>query len=237
MMIRDRTLGWWGSLFCLLLAISLLPPGLATASDQSILLDRMVQEIHDKQKNVGLSAAVIRGEQIVYTKQLGQADLENQVAVIPETRFGIASVTKAFTAVVLLQLVAEGKISLAAPVQNYVREFPEKPKGPITVSDLARHQSGIPHPQNRTPEFYATHYESAVEAMKVFADEELLFEPGSVRPRRILPVLGPPCSRRDYCRQRSTRFLSRRTGLVSVMTRGAYKSIFRAGIQVCKQAC
>lgn len=179
MMIRDRTLRLWGSLLGLHLAISLFSPGLAGATDQPTALDRMVQEIHDKQKNVGLSAAVIQGEQIVYTRQLGHADLENQVPVTPETGFGISSITKAFTAVVLLQLVAEGEISLAAPVQNYVREFPTKPEGPITVSDLARHQSGIPHPQKRTPEFYATHYESAVEAMKVFADEDLLFEPGT----------------------------------------------------------
>jgi CubicO group peptidase (beta-lactamase class C family) len=45
---------------------------------------------------------------------------------------------------------------------------------------LATHKSGIPHPQSvRTPELFATHFDQATEALSVFADEDLQFEPGS----------------------------------------------------------
>jgi serine beta-lactamase-like protein LACTB, mitochondrial len=144
-------------------------------------LRHAVRTVHEKQRNVGLAALMTRDGERVFSLDLGLADLEQNVQVDTQTRFGIASVTKLFTAVALLDLVASGKIDLDAPVQTYVPSFPVKPQGTITVRMLATHRSGIPHPQKRTPEFFATHYETATAALVVFANDSLVAVPGSER--------------------------------------------------------
>jgi CubicO group peptidase (beta-lactamase class C family) len=148
------------------------------ASD--VELQSTINEIHTKQSNVGLAAAIVRGEQVVFSEYLGLADIEFGVAVDRNTRFGIASVTKLYTAVTLLQLRADGRLELSDTVQKHYPDFPKKPEGEITLEMLARHTSGIPHPQSvRTPKLFATHFETATEAVSVFAVDELLFTPGS----------------------------------------------------------
>jgi CubicO group peptidase (beta-lactamase class C family) len=142
-------------------------------------LHQAVLEVHEKQHNVGLAAVVRVGGELVFADYLGSADLEHDVAVGSHTRFGIASITKLFTAITLLQLNAEGKIDLDESIHRYVPSYPEKREGTITVRMLATHRSGIPHPRNRTPELYSTRYETATDAVRFFADEPLEFTPGS----------------------------------------------------------
>jgi CubicO group peptidase (beta-lactamase class C family) len=139
-----------------------------------------IREIHDRQSNVGLAAAIVRGGQVVFTEHLGLADVEFAVEVNSETRFGIASITKLYTAVALLQMKADGRLELSDVVQKHFPDFPLKPEGDITLEMLATHTSGIPHPQSvRTPELFATHFDQATETVSVFADVELQFEPGT----------------------------------------------------------
>lgn len=110
------------------------------------------------------------------------ADLEHSVPVQAKTRFGIASITKVFTAVTLLKLMGRELIDLDSPVQKYIESFPVKPEGEITVRMLVTHRSGIPHPQRqRIPKLFATHYETATEALEVFRDDSLVAKPGSKR--------------------------------------------------------
>lgn len=137
--------------------------------------------IHEKQKNVGLAVLVRRNGETAFSETVGLADLEHGTPVTNETRFGIASLTKLFTAVTLLKLQAAGKIDLDAPVQRYLPRFPEKPEGEITIRMLATHRSGIPHPQERTPELFATHFDTATDALVVFEDAELVSVPGERR--------------------------------------------------------
>jgi CubicO group peptidase (beta-lactamase class C family) len=64
---------------------------------------RALRSTHDRQKNIGLGAAVLLGDTFILSEGLGYADLEHRVPVTPDTRFGIASVTKAFTGAALLK--------------------------------------------------------------------------------------------------------------------------------------
>src|SRR5947209_2606291 len=75
-------------------------------------IERALLEVHNKQRNVGLAAAVLLHNKLVYSGCLGHADLEHQVLVKPQTRFGIASVTKAFTGIALLKLREAGRIDI-----------------------------------------------------------------------------------------------------------------------------
>jgi CubicO group peptidase (beta-lactamase class C family) len=156
-----------------------LPASDPTDDSLETALLEQVMEVHQKQHNVGLSVTIRRDGSTIFEKEIGLADLENDVPVSANTRFGIASVTKLFTAVALLKLHAAGRVDLDAPIQTYVPRFPSKPEGEITLRLLAEHRSGLPHPNERTPELFATHYETATDAVAVFAGEPLLFAPGT----------------------------------------------------------
>lgn len=148
------------------------------ASDSEIR--SAISDVHTKQKNVGLAATIVRGDQVVFEDHLGFADVEFDARVDSNTRFGIASITKLYTAVALLQLRADGRLDMADTVQKHFPDFPPKPEGDITLEMLALHTSGIPHPQSaRTPKLLATHFDTATDAVTVFADADLLFEPGT----------------------------------------------------------
>jgi len=155
-------------------------PGRVTTEVADKLMQKAI-EVHDKQRNVGLALVIKNRESVLFTLNRGYSDLEHRVPVKEETRFGIASITKLFTAATLLRLHARGVIDFDAAVQTYVPEFPTKSETPITVRMLATHRSGIPHPTKRTPELFATHYESALKAMEIFIDDSLLAVPGSKR--------------------------------------------------------
>src|SRR5690348_5875791 len=109
----------------------------------------------------GLAVAVAVNGQLVYAQGFGYADLEDRVPAWPTTKFRIGSTSKTLTAVALVQLVAQDKIDLDAPVQNYVPSFPDK-GAKITPRLLAGHLAGIRH--YKGDEFLiAQHYDSVVE--------------------------------------------------------------------------
>ena len=107
----------------------------------------------------------------------GLADVENSVPAKAETAYRLASVTKPMTAVTVLRLAEQGKLDLDAPIQRYVPSFPDKGR-PITARLLLGHLGGIRHYSEG--EFVSTrHYESVVDALTVFKDDPLAFEPGT----------------------------------------------------------
>ena len=90
----------------------------------------------------GISILVAKKGQIVYQKAFGYANLELNVPMQPSMVFRIGSITKQFTAVAILQLVEQGKISLQDTVQKFIKDFPSK-NYPITIENLLTHTSGI----------------------------------------------------------------------------------------------
>ena len=136
---------------------------------------------HERQRTVGLAAAVLVDGELVLSEGLGYADLEHQVPVTRETRFGVASVTKAFTGVALLKLREAGRLDLDAPIQQYVPAFPAKASGTITPRLLAAHLAGIRHwgEDERTPALYAKHFDDVINILPLFKDDALVAPPGT----------------------------------------------------------
>jgi CubicO group peptidase (beta-lactamase class C family) len=94
----------------------------------------------------GLAIAIIKDDQIVYSKGFGVRNSETREPVTAETIFGVGSVTKSFTATALAMLVDEGKVNWDAPVKDYVPYF--QTYDPYVTSvlssrDLACHRTGI----------------------------------------------------------------------------------------------
>ncbi len=144
-------------------------------------LTEALQDVHARQRNVGLAAAVSRNGERLFSDHLGFADLERRVPVTARTRFAVASVTKAFTGAALVKLAERGRIELDAPIQRYVPGFPAKTGGTITPRLLAAHLAGVRHYRDgeRTPEFLATHFDDIRDALRLFRDDPPLSAPGS----------------------------------------------------------
>ncbi len=176
-------------LFCLLmLSVSAAPPKvaaqrsppLATCRDRRQVLRDALADIQRRQRNIGLSALVMLGGETVLAENLGYADLEHRVPVTNETRFGVASITKAFTGLSLLKLHESGRIDLDAPIQRYVPAFPVKPGGVITPRLLAAHLAGIRHwGQERNAALYARHFDDVNDVLALFKDDTLVAPPGT----------------------------------------------------------
>jgi CubicO group peptidase (beta-lactamase class C family) len=95
-----------------------------------------------------VTAGVVVGKQLIWSKSYGEADREKKIAADTDTVYRIGSITKMFTALMLEQLVDAGKVHLSDPVEKYFPEvntvqgrFPGAP--PITLYQLATHTSGL----------------------------------------------------------------------------------------------
>lgn len=127
----------------------------------------------------GVAVAVAVDGDLVWSEGFGYANVEHRVPVTPLTRFRSGSTAKPFTAAAIGVLVERGELDLDAPVQEYVPHFPEK-EWPVTTRQLAGHLAGIRHYPDDGDEFLSAHrYTSVDEALEIFQDDPLLFEPGT----------------------------------------------------------
>jgi CubicO group peptidase (beta-lactamase class C family) len=131
-----------------------------------------------KQQGIpGLAVAVVVNDKIVWSEGFGFADLENKIAVSPNTRFRIGSLSKLLTAAALGRAYDQGKIQLDVPVQRYVPSFPRKEQE-ITIRQLAGHLSGI-RQYSRDEFINRQHYDKVTDSLRIFEDSPLLFPPGT----------------------------------------------------------
>ncbi len=111
-------------------------------------IDRRVDEILNRQPAVGLAVGVIRNGALEFFTGRGVEDVESATAVTEHTVFRIASITKTFTAVAVMQLVEQGLIDLDGPANDYLRAYRLMPAGagwrPATVRHLLTHTAGVP---------------------------------------------------------------------------------------------
>lgn len=100
-----------------------------------------------KQDNIpGCAVAVSLGGKIIFQKGFGYRDLMTKQPVTPETIFGIASVTKSFTAVAILLLEEEGLLSVDDPVIKHLPEFQLRGVediNQIKIAHLLSHTTGL----------------------------------------------------------------------------------------------
>ena len=113
----------------------------------------------------------------IFEKAYGFANAELGVLNTADTRIGIASITKSMTAVIVRRMVEEGKLAMTDPVSKFIPDFPQGDK--ITVDNLYRHRSGIPH-RVMPPQAETVPYTSG-EMVDRIKGAKLEFEPGSGR--------------------------------------------------------
>lgn len=127
---------------CCSIALSLLfvlSCGLRTSARQSAKpssekeriarFEKQLDELREKLKIPGLSAAIVKDQKLLWAKGFGHADLENKISATPETNYRIASVTKTFASALLMQLIEQGKLDPDEPMSKYSPEFQQRFKG------------------------------------------------------------------------------------------------------------
>ncbi len=122
----------------------------ATASAQSLSgapdsASRWVDSLfapYAAQRGPGCAVGVARSGELTFAKAYGLADLKRGTAITPDTRFYIASVSKQFTAMSIVLLAQDGKLTLDDSLRKWVPEVPSFGKT-ITLRQLLHHTSGL----------------------------------------------------------------------------------------------
>ncbi len=126
----------------------------------------------------GLSIAIGRANQLLFSRGFGMADVENNVMASADTKYRTASIAKSLTATAIMCLVNDGKIDLDTDVQAYVPEYPKK-NWPVTVRQLMGHLGGVRHYKYAGESNSTEHFFTLNSALSTFADDPLLHEPGT----------------------------------------------------------
>ena len=119
------------------------PP--AASPDFAAIDAYIAQEMRDV-RIPGLALGIVHNDEVAHLQGFGLADGSGRV-VTPQTPFILASASKSFTALAIMQLVEDGKVDLDAPAVTYLPSFSvgdESASATITVRHLLNHTSGLP---------------------------------------------------------------------------------------------
>jgi CubicO group peptidase (beta-lactamase class C family) len=151
------------------------PPTWQAAIEQA----RDVTRTHLSEKNLpGLSVAVGIGGDLVWAEGFGFADLDNRQPVTPDHKFRIGTASTVLTSAALGLLLEDRRLNLDDPIQKYVPEYPRK-QWPVSVRRLMGHQGGLEFDGGDENPLLGKHCEQPVDAIPVFANQSLAFEPGT----------------------------------------------------------
>ena len=145
----------------------------ASAQQNAQKIDALLKQYHDYGQFNGAILVAENGK-VIYKKGFGMANMEWNIPNQPDTKFRIASVTKQFTAALVLQLVEEGKIKLDGKLTDYLTDYRKDTGDKVTIHQLLNHTSGIPDYKNVSSNPYG-----AAEFVKKHVSGDLEFEPGS----------------------------------------------------------
>ena len=126
-----------------LLSVALLAvPAIVSAQDPAPAKIDAIFARFDHRDSPGCIVGVSRAGKVVYEKGYGMADLERDVPITSASIFHVASISKQFTAMAILLLEQQGKLSIEDDVRKYIPELPDYGKR-ITLRHLLQHTSGI----------------------------------------------------------------------------------------------
>lgn len=140
--------------------------------------------------------SVSKNGKVVYTRAVGFSDVENNVKANTETVMRIASISKPLACLVAAKLYENGQLDFDRAIDEYLTDLPKfkvnEKEVKLTCRQLMNHTSGIRHykEQNKTnsdkkdtnfEEFYLNRsFPNSIEALSLFINDDLLFEPGII---------------------------------------------------------
>lgn len=155
--------------------------GMAQSTDEAAIkarLDQVASSYTTGNAFMG-TVLVVEGDRVLLDKGYGMADLEWGNANAPDVKFRLGSLTKQFTATLVLLLQQDGKLNIDDPVKKYLPDAPAT-WDKITLANLLGHTSGIPS-FTGFKEFgvWRMSPHTTEEELAFFRDKPLDFEPGS----------------------------------------------------------
>ncbi|MRG43841.1 serine hydrolase [Chitinophaga sp. SYP-B3965] len=115
---------------------------------KTIILSLLLQYMQIQHERLGFSGILLvaKHDKVLYQQTIGMASVELNVPISIDNKFRIASVTKSFTAWLIVQAAKEGKLRLTDSLSSYIpNRWPK-----ITIEELLTHTSGIPHNEGIT---------------------------------------------------------------------------------------
>ena len=164
----------------LFLFILFIAATMVNAQDKAAAIDEMMK-LHNQYGHFNGSVLVAEKGRVIYKKGFGMANMEWNIPNDPDTKFRLASITKQFTAALILQLAEQGKIKLDGKLTDYLPDYRKDTGDRITVHQLLNHTSGIPN-YTSVPNFFKEDSRDAytpADFVKKFAVGDLEFEPGT----------------------------------------------------------
>lgn len=159
--------------------IQLSTMNVAVGQDKAELIDKLMSQYSEYNQFNGSVLVADQGK-IIYKKGFGKANMEWSIPNQPDTKHRLGSITKQFTALLILQLVEKGKLKLDVPISTYLPDYPKATGDKITIHQLLTHTSGIPN-YTSFPNFFKTislNPYTPEAFVKVFCDLPLEFTPG-----------------------------------------------------------
>jgi D-alanyl-D-alanine carboxypeptidase len=149
------------------------------AQSSSADLDGIASRVIAQERVVGASVLVARGDQIVFQKGYGFADLGLEAPTKVETVYGVVGPMMPFTGVAVMQLVERGKLSLDDDISKFIPEFPLQGHH-VSVRQLLNHTSGIVdyHYLGDPIEATSRQPKALDEVMALYAGKRWVNEPG-----------------------------------------------------------
>lgn len=154
-------------------------PYLAVNSELESKANKIINEHMASNNFLGVTVGLYIENCGTYLSGAGFTDKGDQKRTNSDMLGRIASITKPMTAIAIMQLYEKGMLDLDKPIQTYIKEFPKKVKGDITIRHLLKHTSGISHYSSKWDALSFTHYPTLVNALDAFKDKELDFVPGT----------------------------------------------------------
>lgn len=111
-----------------------------SAQDPVQALRQEMERLGSELKIPGMSVAIVRNQKVIFAEGFGYADLANKIPATPATPYNIASITKTFSAAVLMKLVEQGHLNLDAQLADILADadFPYKNSTIHGYADLCR---------------------------------------------------------------------------------------------------
>jgi CubicO group peptidase (beta-lactamase class C family) len=155
------------------------PGGTGVGSDKARRIDELLG-LYSKYGSFNGSALVSEHGQVIFKKGYGLANMEWQIPNRPDTKFRLGSITKQFTSMLIMQLVAEGRLRIEDKLSDLLPYYRKDTGSQVTLQHLLTHTSGIPSytAAKDMREWWHNHVE-VEDFVKKHCSGDLEFAPGS----------------------------------------------------------
>ncbi len=164
---------------CLFMLALILPlrSNAMPADDRAGAIDSLLAA-YESPNAPGASVAVIRDGEVIFKKGYGYANLDARRRVLPSTNFRLASMTKQFTAMCIMMLKEQGRLSYADPLTSFFPAFPAYGRT-ITVRHLLTHTSGLVDYEALIPDSQTVQILDAGVLALLMNTDSTMFPPGA----------------------------------------------------------